>query len=307
MLLPLHTSQLIEPTLVSSFGHTEAAAAAAASHLTSSLLLLSNTPSGLDVVLQHPEASLAPLNVDSESWIRSLVWTDFRIAVAFFVLSPLLLLGWAIALRIPSNSGGELLDTRSPAAETVLRLLTGYWQASSLLLLTVLWNIGESNWGVLTGLVAQAMIVVSLVWWEDLNDEIETSQELIGRVYRIWKNIAVLAAAAGVVIQAPFQQHCLLQVSSLSQDPFCAPWLEPPQFAAGLVGMTRDFPTIELATAGCALYALVLVYYSLVAIPTIQRRGRAPRPQLMNVATPIGAWIALGFLDSQPEQESTPE
>ena len=214
-------------------------------------------------------------------------------AVSFFVVCPLLLLGWAIALRVP-----KVDTTRSTSAETVLRLMTSYWQASSLLLLTVLLNISESDLGVLTGLLAQAMIVVSLVWWEDLGNESDESKEWIGKVYKVWRNIVIVSAATGVIIQTPFQT--CLGVSSLSEEAFCAPWLEPPKFAAGLIGMDH-FDLIPLANAGCTLYALVLLYYGLVLLPSVSHSGRAQRPKLMDVATPIGAWIALGFLDPQED------
>ena len=263
--------------------------------------------SGLSAVLS-PETVLPPLNESSEPWIRSLVWSDFRVAVSFFVVAPLLLLVWAVFLRVPPKSltndskGGSEDDYRSPVAETVLRLMTSYWQASSLLLLTVMLNIQESNIGVFTGLLAQAMIVISLYWWRDLNEEVSGSEDLIGRTFCIWRMIACIAASLGVVLQAPFQ-GCL-EVPSLAGDAFCAPWLEPPQFAAGLIGLESTSLSL-LATTGCTLYALVLVYYVLVLLPSVGREGRAKRPVLMDVATPVGAWIALGFLD--PQKDSSEE
>lgn len=259
--------------------------------------------SGLSVFLS-PETKLAPLNGASESWIRSLVWIDFRVAVSFFVVIPLLLLIWSVALRVPPRSltNDNEIDSRSPIAETVLRLMTSYWQASSLLLLTVMLNIQEYNLGVFTGLLAQAMIVISLYWWEDLNEEVSESRDLIGRSFCSWRNIAGAAASVGVVLQAPFQ-GCL-GVPSLVSDSTCAPWLEPPQFAAALVGL--DPSSLEVvANAGCILYALVLAYYGVVLLPSVGRNGRAKRPFPMDLATPIGAWIALGFLD--PQTKSTEE
>ena len=117
-----------------------------------STLLLSLQPS-----LLSPETTLAPL---SEPWVQALVWDDFRIAVAFFVVAPLALLAASVAARVPPAAGA--LDERSDSAETVLRLMTSYWQASSLLLLTVLLDIQEVKFCVVAGLAAQAMIFVSL-------------------------------------------------------------------------------------------------------------------------------------------------
>ena len=46
-------------------------------------------PSGVAVCrsmsLWSPESVLEPLNAASEPWLRSIVWWDFRLAVALFV------------------------------------------------------------------------------------------------------------------------------------------------------------------------------------------------------------------------------
>lgn len=262
-------------------------------------------------VFLSPETALEPINEASEVWVRGLVWTDFRVAVAFFVVIPLLLLAWAVALRVPPTIGGDNDndndDPRPPIAETVLRIMTSYWQASSLLLLTVLLNVQESRTGVFTGLLAQAMIVVSLYWWQDLGDELDeeassSSREPIYEAFSVWRTLAGAAASVGVLIQLPFQ-GCLA-VPSLSGDAVCAPWLEPPRFAAGLVGDGLSPTTLgTVAAAGCSLYALVAAYYVVVLLPSVGRRGRASRPELMDFATPTGVWIALGFLDPQEPSE----
>jgi len=262
-------------------------------------LLLSFKSSAISVFLS-PETTLAPLNGSSEAWVRSLVWSDFRVAVAFFVVVPLVLLSWAVAARRPPNNPGQV-DVRSPIADTVLRLMTSYWQASALLLITVALNVQESNAGAFAGLFAQAMIFASLWWWEDLNEEVTASSEPIGRVFAIWRSVASVAAATGVLVQVPFQ-GCVGS-TSLVDDAWCAPWLEPPRFAANLIGLEPSPTLAAVATASCTLYTVMLAYYAIVAIPSIGRSGRAARPSLMDVATPIGVWRALGFIDPQnPKQ-----
>eukprot|EP00536_Pseudo-nitzschia_multiseries_P005116 jgi/Psemu1/11786/gm1.11786_g len=283
------------------------------------------SPSAVSVFLS-PETVLAPLNGASEQWVRSLVWTDFRVAVAFFVVAPLFLLSWAVLARFPPPSinaeNAEKEDKRSFIAETVLRYMTSYWQASSLLLLTVALNIQESNLGVFAGLFAQAMIVVSLWWWKDLNGELSEVEATAGinkeasdynkndegiilaRIFLAWRYVASLAATIGVVIQVPFQNPCG-RLESISENPFCAPWLEPPQFASSVISLEPS-PTLgALAVGGCALYTLVLAYYAVVLLPSVGRSGRAERPSLMNVVTPIGVWQTLRFLD--PPRSKAPK
>ena len=250
-------------------------------------------PSSLTLSLEplnllSPETTLAPLNAASEPWVRSLVWTDFRVAVALFVVAPFALLAASVAARVPRTP-----DDRSKSAETVLRLMTSYWQASSLLLLTVALNIQEANFGVFAGLAAQAMIVVSLWWWTDLNGELDDAP--LSRAFRAWRLPTTVAAAGGVVVQLPFQ-GCV-GAESLAGDAFCAPWLEPPKFAAGLVGLDASPALGAVANIGCLLYFAVLSYYATVLLPTVGRSGRAARPELMNF-TPIGAWRALGRFHS---------
>ena len=86
---------------------------------------------GFDVnVLLSPETALAPLNPDTEPWVRSLVWTDFRVAVSLFVAAPLALLFWSVFACRPRALGGDDDVPRSSVPEATLRYMTSYWQAS---------------------------------------------------------------------------------------------------------------------------------------------------------------------------------
>ena len=261
-------------------------------------------------ILWSPETALSPLNAASEQWVRSLVWLDFKVAVSFFVVAPLILLSWAVVARFPQNkSDAEIIGERTtssvspPIAETILRYMTSYWQASSLLLLTLALDIQEHSICVLVGLLAQAMIVVSLWWWKDLNDELvlKNDSDSIGNAFILWRNVATFSASTGVIIQGPFQT--CLGASSILDSSWCAPWLEPPKFASGLIGISAS-PTLEVLTlSGCALYAIVVLYYVVVLIPLVGRSGRAARPKAMNVASPIGAWQLMGFIEEQSPNE----
>ena len=269
----------------------------------------------LPALLLSPEAVLPPLNVATEPWVRSLVWTDFRAAVALFVAAPLALLGWAVAACRPVSLGGRGGDDKAAArpdgAEAALRYLTSYWQASSLLLITVALNVQGSGLGVVTGLAAQAMIVASLWWWSDLNAEVGETlssppssspspsqpRPALLSAFAAWRLAATAAAAAGVVVQVPFQPCASLP--SLEADPACAAWLEPPRLAAGLAGVAPSAGLGLAAHAAVALYGAVLMYYLAVLLPGVGRLGRAPRPGLMDRASPIGAWRWLGFIEGQ--------
>ena len=242
--------------------------------------------------LLSPETGLEPLNAATKPWLGTIVWTDFRLAVTLFVVVPFALLGWSVySCRPPSQ-------TRSPTAEATLRCITSYWQASFLLLITVALNIQGNPLGVPTGLVAQAMILVSLWWWADLSDELRSAQpSALRSSFLTWRALASVAAGGGVLVQAPFQS--CLAVPELAADANCAAWLEPPQFAADLIGLSPSPELGLLANGFCALYCCVLAYYAVAVLPVVGRRGRAPRLSLMNVGSPIGWWRILGFISEQ--------
>ena len=248
--------------------------------------------------LLSPETVLEPLNAATEPWVRAVVWADFRIAVLLFVIMPLALLSSAVYSCRPPALGGE---RRTQIAEVLLRYMTSYWQASSLLLITVAFNIQQSPLGVPAGLFAQGFILISLWWWMDLNKELQTlKSSALRTTFLVWRALASVAAAGGVLIQAPFQP--CVAAPSLAADAGCAAWLEPPQFAAGLVGLSPS-PELDLvANSFCGIYVVVLTYYLLVLLPAVGRRGRAPRPSVMNIGSPIGWWRMLGFISEQEER-----
>ena len=251
-------------------------------------------PAMMDVsitdVLTAP-AALEPLNAATAGWLREVVWLDFRLAVLLFVLTPLGLLGWS---AVGCRPGAP----REIVSDSVLRVLTGYWQASSLLLITVLLNIEASPLGVATGLAAQGMILVSLWWWKDLGDDIaDAAPSALRSVYTVWRWLASVAAAGGVLLQVP-GQTCLA-VDDLVASPSCAAWLEPPFAAASLVGLPQpplglgaEFSIAELALG---IYLFYLCYYLVGPLPEAGRCGRAPR----SCFTWIDPLRQLGFLGEQ--------
>jgi hypothetical protein len=211
-----------------------------------------------------PISSVA-INPETPEWLRTVVWTDFRLAVAFFVISPLFLLGWS-ALECRPGKKNEL------SADAILRIMTGYWQASSLLLITVLLNMEASPIGVVTGAVAQFMIFVSLNWWTSLTMEAEEDGSTIqSQIFGSWRTITSWVAGFGVATQVPFLP-CVV-ATNLVDDPYCAAWLEPPRMAAMLLGIAEDANLNELATAGLTIYIAYLVYYLTVILPSIGRKG----------------------------------
>ena len=97
----------------------------------------------------------------------------------------------------------------------------------------------------------------------------------LSRAFRAWRLPTTVAAAGGVVVQLPFQ-GCV-GAESLAGDAFCAPWLEPPKFAAGLVGLDASPALGAVANIGsCVVFCRAFVlpqYYGLAP------DGRPERPR----------------------------
>lgn len=220
------------------------------------------------------------LNLETEESLRLVVWTDFQLAVLFFVFVPLLLLGCGIWSSISSK--GERDET--------LRLISGYWQCSSLLLITVLLNIGALQVGAVTALVAQVMILISLWYWKDLSEVLDAQDDVQAKVVRAWRWIATLVAAAGTAANLPFQ-YCAT-VPSLSADAGCAAWLEAPLTFRDLLvpGLSQEFSG-QLGLLCLSIYIGYIVYFAFAILPSIGRRGLAPRPSFTWIS-PL-EWLAL--------------
>lgn len=225
----------------------------------------------------------APLNADTPELLRTLVWADFRIAVALFVISPLAIFIWSI------------LDSESET-DAVLRTMSGYWQSSSLLLLTVFLNIANVSVASFTGLFVQCLIPVTLVWWKDLSAEISRDDSALARAYRAWRGPAIGAALAGVLVQIPFQ-GCNASVNPRA-DPICSAWLEPPyRFHELLLSGVSSDTLLGLAAVGGFIYAAYLLWLTTVVLPRVGREGRKDR----NCFSSVSALKQIGLIrnDSQ--------
>lgn len=87
---------------------------------------------------------------------RTLVWLDYRLGAIFALGLPLVLLIWAALKR----------------EQALLRLLGIYWRVASLLPITVLLLTDAKPLGYLLGAVAQLLLVASVWFWVDLNEEL---------------------------------------------------------------------------------------------------------------------------------------
>lgn len=163
-------------------------------------------------------------------------------------------------------------------------------QASSLLMITVFLNIANVSVASFTGLFVQALIPITLIWWQDLAEEIALDESALARAFRAWRGPAIVAAAIGVVLQIPFQE-CNISANPMA-NPICSAWLEPPyRFHELLLSGVPSDALFALAATGGTIYAVYLAWLSLVVVPRVGREGRKDR----NCFSSVSAlkWIGL--------------
>jgi hypothetical protein len=225
------------------------------------------------------------LNEATPEALRRLVWLDFYFAVPLFVIAPL-------GIFFGSFTGGN-------AHDALRRVMIGYWQASSMLMLTVFLNIAEQPIGFLTALLVQIMIPLSLFWWKDLVAETKDAAmqgNLLERLFLLWRPLATVLAILGAVTQLGTLRCVGLAPEELLGDPQCAAWLEPPfEFYNLHVGvLLRGLLPREafgiFAYTGLLVYLGYLVYIVAEVLPRVGRRGRVSRKGLFTSVRLLSSW-----------------
>lgn len=179
------------------------------------------------------------------SLLRPIVWTDYRLAVLFTVICPLLLLVWATVQR----------------ASILQQLLLIYWKVSSLLAVTVYLMIGGFSISFIVALIARVLIPASLWYWADLNEEIrEQPQSALKFCFTAWRWAVSIYSGLGVLLLVPFLRCAFSQTALAATD--CQVWLDPPKlfrayfhtsYTPGFLGFW--------GIVGLALYLLFLAYF----------------------------------------------
>lgn len=181
----------------------------------------------------------------NEIWFRPLIWMDYRLAVLFTVVIPLILLIWAFVQK----------------SEAIQRLLIIYWRVSSLLAITVYLLIASFQVGFISGLMARILIPISLWFWVDLNEEIDDRPGSALKItFNSWRWAITLYSILGAIAQLPNLQ-CAFSPQAINQS-VCQAWLEPalifkdyfhPKTQPGFLGF--------LGAAGLIFYVLCLSYF----------------------------------------------
>ena len=195
-----------------------------------------------------------------EQILRSLVWTDYRLAVLFTVLVPLILLIWAFVKK----------------ADSMVRLLIIYWRVASLLAITVYILIAEWPIGFLSGWGGRILIPFALWFWVDINEDIDDQpQRPLKLALTSWRWATTIYCLLGAIATLPFL-HCAFSNGAV-KTPFCRVWLEPALLFKQYFhpGSTPQFLGF-LGMVGLFIYVLYLSYFVLIRLG---KQGRSAMEQ----------------------------
>lgn len=195
-------------------------------------------------------------------WLQPLIWVDYRLAVLFTVLIPLLLLIWAYVNK----------------SEAIQRLLLIYWRVASLLAITVYLLIAALPLGFISGWLARLLIPVSLWFWVDLNEEIaEQPKSPLKLAFSSWRWAVSIYCVLGLIGQLPVLACAFMGHDALVKAPLCNAWLQAPwAFRELFHATTRPWFLGGVGLFGLAIYVIYLAYFVLVRLG---KQGRSATGQ----------------------------
>lgn len=190
------------------------------------------------------------------SAVLSLVWTDYRLALLFAVFIPLTLLIWSWITK----------------AEAISLVMTIYWRVASLLAITVYLMIGGYSFSFITALAAKVLILLSLWFWADLNEEIrEQPKRSLNLAFNAWRWAMTVYCIIGTVVQIVFLR-CAFS-SALFQGEACQAWLQPSVAYAGT--FHANFESGFLGIMGIVALVLYAAYLGYFLLVKLGRQGRS--------------------------------
>jgi Protein of unknown function (DUF3177) len=184
----------------------------------------------------------------TQLWFQPLIWMDFRLAVIFTVLIPLILLLWAFAQK----------------TVVIQSLLLIYWRVSSLLAITVYLQIGSLPISFVTSLVGQVLIPLSLWFWADLNEEIaDLPSSPIKLGFLAWRWATTIYSTLSAIALIPFLS-CAFGSAKTEE---CQAWFQPSwlYYQFFHANSKPEFLSF-LGILGLVIYTLSLGYFLVVRL-----------------------------------------
>jgi len=184
----------------------------------------------------------------AQLWFQPLIWMDFRLAVIFTVLIPVILLLWAFAQKMA----------------VIQSLLIIYWRVASLLAITVYLQIGSVPISFITSFVGQALIPLSLWFWADLNEEINDLPSTPLKLgFLSWRWATTVYSTLSAIALVPF----LSCAFGTAKTDSCQAWFQPSwlYYQFFHANSKPEFLSF-LGILGLVFYTLSLVYFLTVRL-----------------------------------------
>ena len=145
----------------------------------------------------------------TEAQFQILVWLSYRIAATFAFGLPAFLLIWA---KISKKS-------------SIDRLLSIYWKVSSLYAINLLFLSGDSQLGQVISFISPILMVGSIWFWVDLNEEIDEMfvYEPISLTTRVWRWTLSFWGVLNTALHL-YSWNCLNSINGN----YCDSWREIP-------------------------------------------------------------------------------
>ncbi len=195
-----------------------------------------------------------------DNLLRTLVWTDYRLAVIFTVILPLILSIWAVVKR----------------ADAVTRLLIIYWRVASLFMISLYILIPSWSLGFLPAFIAKILTPLSLWFWVDINEELrDLPQKGLKLCLKAWRWAVTLYCTVGLALNI-YPIDCIVAEDKL-QTSQCNIWLEAPTIYKQIFhANTKEGFLGFLGMTGLIIYSLYLLYFLVVRLA---KQGRSALEQ----------------------------
>jgi len=185
------------------------------------------------------------------------VWISFQISIIFFVGVPFTLFLWAFKKR----------------NKAVIKLLSIYWKISILFFISLLLLIGKYNYALLITNISTLLMVISVWFWNDINDELKEydfSNSLITTT-KVWR-----WSLTFISLNFLFQSLQNFSCFSLINLAECQMWLQPSSKFYILIKSLFNFffganftqPVAKfLGLFSLLIYILGLIQWAIIKLP----------------------------------------
>lgn len=150
----------------------------------------------------------------TEAVLRPFVWMDYRLALLLTVVLPLVFWIWAMVKQF----------------DAIQRFMGIYWKVASLLAITVYLMIAALPIGFLTATLARLLLLVTLWFWVDINDDVHDMQPWrpLRMGFNAWRWAMTFYCALSAAFSLVFVRCAFLNQASVLGDSLCRVWIDAP-------------------------------------------------------------------------------